>query len=332
MSGFRFLSLTVNLCVPLKHVVVSGLSGLSRFFHGVVSGLLQGDGLSKFTAALCAFGGLLGSLQGLSLGAEFFHFLEVLPLVFPLVLALLEFSLEALHGAGEGLNGVWANGAASAIKLLRLFWLVGSHGFLGFTDDLVGFLALSLLLADHLVHLVAEVALFSHLDDQLSDFVVEFISGGGVLLGFVIPIVSNFTVLGRFLVNHFASFIEKIFEFCHASSHLVWGGFPSSRMLATHLPHLILHGRLVRCFPRHHAGHWSSLMVRRTRPRLERRSHFTAKVRGETGERMRYPLSMTSVVVASLADDCTNVRQRSISSLPADGPVANTTKPSRSTR
>ena len=148
-----------------------------------------------------------------------------------------------------------------------------------------------LLLADHLIHLVAEkVTLFSHLDDQLSDLVVEFVSGAGVLLGFLIPIVSNFTVLGRFLVNHFASFIEKIFEFCHASSHLVWGGFPSSRILATHLPHLILHGRLVRCFPRHHAGHWSSLMVRRTRPRLERRSHFTAKVRGETGGENEVPV------------------------------------------
>ena len=112
-------------------------------------------------------------------------------------------------------------------------------------------LALSLLLTDHLVHLVAEVALFSHLDDQLSDFVVEFVSGSGVLLGFLVPIVSNFTVLGCFLVNHFASFVEKIFEFCHASSHLFWGGFPSSRMLATHLPHLILHGRLVHCFSSH---------------------------------------------------------------------------------
>ena len=54
-------------------------------------------------------------------------------------------------------------------------------------------------------------------------------------------------------------------------------------------------------------------MVRRTMPRLERRSHFTAKVRGDTGERMRYPFSITNVVVASVAEDCTNVCQRSIS-------------------
>ena len=57
MSSLGFFSLTVNLCVPLEHVVVSALSGLSGFFDSVVRRLLYSHGLPKFAAALGVLAG-----------------------------------------------------------------------------------------------------------------------------------------------------------------------------------------------------------------------------------------------------------------------------------
>ena len=96
---------------------------------------------------------------------------------------------------------------------------------------------------DHLVHLVAQVALFANLNDQLSDFVVEFVFGWRCIAWFSRSNRLDLTLLSLF-VNHFTSLIEKIFEFCHASSHSSSGedSHPPA-VPATNLPHLILHGR-----------------------------------------------------------------------------------------
>ena len=153
------------------------LSRFCCFLHGVVGRFLNGHSFSKFSASLSTLGCGLCFFQGFSFGVQFLHFLEVFPLVFALVLSLFKFSLKAFHGSREGLNGIGTNWTASSVKLLRLLGLTGTHGLLCLTNDLVGLFSLLLLLTDHLVHLVSEVALFAHLYDELPNLVVEFVSG-----------------------------------------------------------------------------------------------------------------------------------------------------------
>ena len=45
-------------------------------------------------------------------------------------------------------------------------------------------------------------------------------------------------------VNHFSSLVQKIFEFCHCSSHLVAEDSHLPASTGTLLPHLTLHGMI----------------------------------------------------------------------------------------